>query len=138
MPASPRGIVELFHARFDPRAESGRSDKQNAIAARLEEGLQKVESLDEDRILRHFINAVQSAIRTNFYQTDKDGRPKSLISVKFESRKLTICRCRVRSTKFSSIHRGSKACIYASARLRAAASAGRTGRRISVPRFSDW
>jgi glutamate dehydrogenase len=83
------GIVELFHARFDPRAESGRSDGQNAIAARLEEGLQKVESLDEDRILRHFINAVQSAIRTNFYQTDKDGQPKSLISVKFESRKLT-------------------------------------------------
>jgi len=83
------GIVELFHTRFDPRAESGRSDKQKMIAARLEEGLQKVESLDEDRILRHFINAVQSAIRTNFYQTDKDGQPKSLISVKFESRKLT-------------------------------------------------
>src|SRR6185369_4742540 len=82
-------VIELFHARFDPRAESGRSDKQKMIAARLEEGLQKVESLDEDRILRHFINAVQSAIRTNFYQTDKDGQPKSLISVKFESRKLT-------------------------------------------------
>ena len=83
------GVVELFHARFDPRAESGRNEKQNAIAARLEEDLQKVESLDEDRILRHFINAVQSAIRTNFYQTDKDGQPKPLISVKFESRKLT-------------------------------------------------
>ena len=83
------GVVELFHARFDPRTESGRNEKQNAIAARLEEGLQKVESLDEDRILRHFINAVQSAIRTNFYQTDKDGQPKSLIAIKFESRNLT-------------------------------------------------
>lgn len=83
------GVVELFHARFDPRAESGRIEKQSAIAARLEEELLKVESLDEDRILRRFINAVQSAIRTNFYQTDKDGRPKPLISVKFESRKIT-------------------------------------------------
>ena len=83
------GVVELFHARFDPRAESGRIEKQSAIAARLEEELQKVESLDEDRILRRFINAVQSAIRTNFYQTDKDGQPKPLISVKFESRKIT-------------------------------------------------
>ncbi|HET8972481.1 MAG TPA: NAD-glutamate dehydrogenase, partial [Pseudolabrys sp.] len=83
------GVVELFHARFDPRAESGRNEKQSTIAARLEEELQKVESLDEDRILRRFINAVQSAIRTNFYQTDKDGRPKPLISVKFESRKIT-------------------------------------------------
>ncbi|HET7910401.1 MAG TPA: NAD-glutamate dehydrogenase [Pseudolabrys sp.] len=83
------GIVGLFHARFDPRTEPGRSEKQSALAARLEEELQNVESLDEDRILRRFINAVQSAIRTNFYQSGKDGQPKPLISVKFESRKLT-------------------------------------------------
>src|SRR5262249_1802498 len=56
---------------------------------RVDDELQKVESLDEDRILRRFVNAVQSAVRTNFYQTDTDGRPKPLISIKFESRKLT-------------------------------------------------
>jgi len=83
------GIVDLFHARFDPRPETGRNERQSAIAARFEEELQKVESLDEDRILRRFINAVQSAIRTNFYQTDKDGQPRLLISIKFESRKIT-------------------------------------------------
>jgi glutamate dehydrogenase len=82
-------IVELFHARFDPRAHAGRSDKQIAIVAHIEEEFQKVESLDEDRILRRFINVVQSAIRTNFFQTDKDGQLRPLISVKFESRKLT-------------------------------------------------
>ena len=37
---------------------------------------QTVESLDEDRILRRFVNAVQAAIRTNFYQLDSDGQPK--------------------------------------------------------------
>jgi glutamate dehydrogenase len=84
-------IVELFHARFDPRpdAEAARDAKQKEIAHRIEAGLQKVESLDEDRILRHFVNAVQSAIRTNFFQTDKDGHVKSEIAIKFESRKLT-------------------------------------------------
>ena len=51
--------------------------------------MQKVESLDEDRILRRFVNAVQSALRTNFFQTDKDGQLKPLISVKFQSRNLT-------------------------------------------------
>ncbi len=71
-----------------PTAAQERDAKQSAIAARIEEELQKVESLDEDRILRHFVNAVQSAIRTNFYQTDKDGQPKALIAVKFESGKL--------------------------------------------------
>ena len=82
-------IVELFHARFDPRKNTGRDEGQRAIGARIEEELQKVESLDEDQILRRFLNAVQSAIRTNFFKTDKDGQLKPLISIKFESRKLT-------------------------------------------------
>ena len=81
-------IVGLFHARLDPGREAGRDEKQGVIVARIEEDLQKVESLDEDRILRRFVNAVQSAIRTNFYQIDKNGQTKSLISIKFESRKL--------------------------------------------------
>ena len=83
------GIVDLFHARFDPRGTGSSGEKQDVIGTRLEQDLLKVESLDEDRILRRFINTVQSAIRTNFYQTGNDGQPKSLISIKFESRKLT-------------------------------------------------
>ena len=84
-------IVELFHARFDPRPEAadGRADKQAALSDKIEEALQAVESLDEDRILRQFVNAVQSAIRTNFFQTDEHGQAKPIISVKFESGKLT-------------------------------------------------
>jgi glutamate dehydrogenase len=84
-------IVELFHARFDPRPEAAqtRDGKQKEIAARIEEELQKVDSLDEDRILRRFVNAVQSAIRTNFFQLDKEGHLKALIAVKFESGKIT-------------------------------------------------
>ena len=84
-------IVALFHARFDPRSDAAeaRADKQKEIAARIEDALQKVESLDEDRILRHFVNAVQSAIRTNFFQPGKDGQAKPLIAIKFESRKIT-------------------------------------------------
>lgn len=83
-------VVDLFHARFDPRPEAAqdRDPKQKEIASRIEEALEKVQSLDEDRILRHFVNAVQSAIRTNFYQTDKDGHVKALIAIKFESGKI--------------------------------------------------
>ncbi|MFN3658615.1 MAG: NAD-glutamate dehydrogenase [Pseudolabrys sp.] len=84
------GIVALFHARFDPRSEPAAREKAQAdVAARIEEALQAVQSLDEDRILRQFVNAVQSAIRTNFYQSDKDGGVKPLIAIKFESRKLS-------------------------------------------------
>src|SRR5581483_10952525 len=84
-------IVKLFHVRFDPHlgvpAEE-RAAQQAAIAADIEAGLQAVESLDEDRILRLFTGAVGAALRTNFYQTDRQGKPKDVIAVKFASRKL--------------------------------------------------
>ncbi|MGH6770757.1 MAG: NAD-glutamate dehydrogenase [Xanthobacteraceae bacterium] len=84
-------VVQLFHIRFDPRLSvlpDARRMRETEVAASIEEALTSVESLDEDRILRHFVNAVQAALRTNFYQPDKDGRPKAQIAIKFASRKL--------------------------------------------------
>ncbi len=82
-------IVALFHARFDPRARRRRATRKQARDRRADrEALDAVDSLDEDRILRQFVNAVQAAVRTNFYQIDKDGQPKPKIAIKFESRKL--------------------------------------------------
>jgi len=84
-------IVTLFHSRFDPRlgvSVDDRATLEATIAAAIEAALQAVDSLDEDRILRRFVNAVQCAIRTNFYQLDSHGQPKELIAVKFSSRKL--------------------------------------------------
>ena len=84
-------IVALFHARFEPHlplTQDQRAARQGQISAAIETALQAVESLDEDRILRHFVNAVTAAVRTNFYQRDRDGRLKELIAVKFLSRKV--------------------------------------------------
>jgi glutamate dehydrogenase len=84
-------IVSLFHTRFDPHlkvSNEERAAREAEIASAIESALQTVESLDEDRILRHFVNAVQSAIRTNLYQLDRDGRTKELIAIKFSSRKV--------------------------------------------------
>src|SRR5260370_40612183 len=77
--------------RFDPRV-GGVPDERDAreaeIAAAIERSLQAVESLDEDRILRRFVNAVRSAERTNFYQIDAAGQAKPIIAIKFASRRL--------------------------------------------------
>ena len=84
-------IVAFFHARFDPAlglAPDGHAARETPIAAEIETALAAVDSLDEDRILRRFVNAVRSAIRTNFYQHDATGHPKTLIAVKFASREL--------------------------------------------------
>jgi hypothetical protein len=44
-----------------------------------------VQSLDEDRIIRHFVNVVQAAVRTNFYQLGPDGRVRDEIAVKLDA-----------------------------------------------------
>jgi glutamate dehydrogenase len=84
-------VMRLFAARFDPRlavSAQERSAREQEIAATIEAALVQVESLDEDLILRQFVNAVQSAIRTNFYQIDDAGAPPALIAVKLASRSL--------------------------------------------------
>ncbi len=84
-----RGRAVSRPLRSARRGGDERDARQKDIAARIEKALEDVASLDEDRILRHFVNAVQSAIRTNFFQTDKDGHVKALIAIKFASGKLT-------------------------------------------------
>ena len=90
-PAVAGAIVALFQLRFDPRLEvtpEERAEHQTALLAEIEAALAAVESLDEDRILRHFVNAVTSALRTSFYQLEQGGQPKGTIAIKFDSRKV--------------------------------------------------
>jgi glutamate dehydrogenase len=84
-------IMALFALRFDPSLKvtpQERDGREADAAAEIETRLAKVDSLDEDRIIREYRNAVQAAVRTNFYQQD-DGRPKPAIAIKFDSRKVT-------------------------------------------------
>ncbi|MEQ9641960.1 MAG: NAD-glutamate dehydrogenase [Alphaproteobacteria bacterium] len=83
-PEIARMLVALFHARFDPaRADDDRNE--NALVAEFETALDAVQSLDEDRILRRFANFVRACLRTNYYQGDEIGRPKSYVAFKLDS-----------------------------------------------------
>ena len=77
-----RRLVDLFRARFDPDAVDERVAAK-AIAD-IEAALQTVESLDEDRIIRHFLNVVDATLRTNFFQTSGDGKPRPEIVFKLD------------------------------------------------------
>ncbi len=84
-------IVDLFRTRFDPRSAlpaQQRAAREKGILSAIETALQAVDSLDEDRIIRNFVNAVMAAVRTNFYQLARDGRAKDVIAIKFSSRML--------------------------------------------------
>jgi glutamate dehydrogenase len=82
-------IVALFYARFDPHLDQAdRTARQDAIRAEIETALAGVASLDDDRILRRFVNLIEAAVRTNYFQTSADGLPRATIACKFDCRRI--------------------------------------------------
>jgi len=91
-PEITRRLVELFDVRFNPARQKNESDGAEAAAKRLlgeiHDYLEQVSNLDEDRIIRRFLNVILSTLRTNFYQSADDGEPKSSVSFKLDARKI--------------------------------------------------
>ncbi|MEL6265185.1 MAG: NAD-glutamate dehydrogenase domain-containing protein, partial [Pseudomonadota bacterium] len=86
-PAIARALIDLFMARFDPSTGLdvvARDVETSRLTAEIEAALDAVPSLDVDRILRRFLNAVLSTLRTNAFQKDADGRVKDYVSFKFD------------------------------------------------------
>jgi len=87
-PKLARLLVDLFHALFDP-ARAEESDRLvTALDGEIASALEAVSSLDEDRILRRFLNAITVSLRTNFYQRDEKGAARPALSIKLDSRTL--------------------------------------------------
>src|SRR5262249_27267616 len=89
-PAIARNLVRLFERRFDPtvtRPARGAEREAEKLVAQLRSDLDAVTSLDEDRILRGYLNVVEATLRTNFYQLQGD-RPKSYVAFKLDPSKI--------------------------------------------------
>src|SRR6202011_2653292 len=76
-------LVDLFLARFDPSGSADAAIKTLTLVSEISEALDAVANLDEDRIPRAFLAMIQATTRTNFFQRDSSGAPKSYISFKF-------------------------------------------------------
>ena len=88
-PAIARDLYAIFRARFsDPAA--GASEAREAAVSDLRQGIEaalaRVQSLDEDRILRRFMSVVLAIVRTNAFHTD--ARPPAVVAFKLASREI--------------------------------------------------
>ncbi|MGC1182494.1 NAD-glutamate dehydrogenase [Legionella sp.] len=79
-------LVQLFEIRCDPTAGNNREKRFAALSAEILVDLDSVANLDEDKIIRQYIHAITATLRTNFYQVDQNGNPKSYISIKLSSK----------------------------------------------------
>lgn len=77
-------LFKLFKARFFPSPESKNPQPYNKINQNLIERLEHVENLDDDRIIRRFMESIEATSRTNFYQKNSSDEFKDYISFKLE------------------------------------------------------
>ena len=83
--ALTRMLVELFEVRFNPDlalSKTQRLARQQQIQQTILEALDEVTVLSEDRIIRRYQSVIAATLRTNFYQPDNLGKPRSYISYK--------------------------------------------------------
>ena len=85
-PQVAQKLFALFHTRHNPTLKGNRTNEMHALESGICEELAKIAALEDDRIIRRYVNLVQSSLRTNFFQTDTNGASKPYLSIKFDSR----------------------------------------------------
>ncbi len=81
-PVIARMLVNLFKLRRDPE----KADDAGATAqvSAIEQALDRVANLNEDRVLRQVLALVLATTRTNYWRRDADGRRRTFLSFKFD------------------------------------------------------
>ncbi len=87
-PEISRRLVDLFKARCDPGFSGGRDENIASILDGIWQALDQVASLDEDRILRRFVNLIVNTLRTNVFQKPTLSSETPYFSFKLDSLKI--------------------------------------------------
>jgi glutamate dehydrogenase len=99
-PEVARALVGYFQARFDPDcdpvpAHVARPPQPKALEqpnplerierARCMSELELVPQLQQDQVLRGYLQLIDATLRTNYFQVDGYGQPPSVLTLKFDS-----------------------------------------------------
>ncbi|MFB2567150.1 NAD-glutamate dehydrogenase [Rhizobium sp. IMFF44] len=88
-PGIAASLFRLFYDTLDPKlSDKNRTKKLSDLHAGIEAELADVPSLDDDRILRRYVNAIDATLRTNYFQKNADGTPKAMLAFKLDPKLL--------------------------------------------------
>jgi glutamate dehydrogenase len=83
-PEIARRLIELFVARLDPWVVANGDADVDGLVDDLEEQIDAVQSLDQDRILRTLLRLVSATLRTNWFQTTERGEFRPAVVLKLD------------------------------------------------------
>ncbi|KAA3448511.1 NAD-glutamate dehydrogenase [Mesorhizobium sp. SARCC-RB16n] len=83
-PEIARGLHDLFIARLGPTAETEGVVAAKHLKAKIKDALEDVPNIDDDTIIRRYLNLIEASLRTNHFVSDTKEKGQSL-AIKLES-----------------------------------------------------
>ncbi|MER8862964.1 NAD-glutamate dehydrogenase [Mesorhizobium sp. M0751] len=83
-PEIARGLHALFVARLGPTAETEGVGQAKHLKAKITDALEDVPNIDDDTIIRRYLNLIEASLRTNHFVTDTKEKGQSL-AIKLDS-----------------------------------------------------
>lgn len=77
-------LVQLFNSKFEPKSKAS-SKVTDKLEEQIVSQLDNVANLDDDRIVRRFVDMIKATVRTNYFQKSAEGTDKPYISFKIKS-----------------------------------------------------
>ncbi|MEH8019165.1 NAD-glutamate dehydrogenase [Rheinheimera muenzenbergensis] len=77
-------LVQLFNSKFEPKSKATAKTIEK-LEEQITSQLEHVANLDDDRIIRRFVDMINATLRTNYFQKLADGADKPYISFKIKS-----------------------------------------------------
>lgn len=89
-PEITRNLVALFKSYFEPRLSGTAKARERSerLREKITLALEGIENLNEDRILRRYLELINATVRTNYYQKQQDNSHKNYLSFKLTPRKI--------------------------------------------------
>ncbi|TGP22162.1 MULTISPECIES: NAD-glutamate dehydrogenase [unclassified Mesorhizobium] len=83
-PEIARGLHQLFVARLGPKAETEGVVAAKHLKAKIKDALEEVPNIDDDTIIRRYLNLIEASLRTNHFVADTKEKGQSL-AIKLDS-----------------------------------------------------
>ncbi len=79
-----KNLIHLFKLKNTPKKQAVTQSSILELEKQIITALDAITSLDDDRIMRRFLQLIQATLRTNYFQK-QDGEPKEYLSFKLKS-----------------------------------------------------
>ena len=86
-----RNLVALFKSKFDPKVNKGSVKELQRIERlhrKIIDSLEQVQSLNEDQVIRRYVEMIEGTLRTNFFRKNEAGENRDFISLKLAPRNI--------------------------------------------------